>query len=171
MAISESDLIHRISGGASNTDVDAALGGAMSTVAGGIITTDTLNNDMDDITSDEASAGITIYRGFYYENNHGSLTWQSPVFWIESQTSSGDTSVEVAIADEAKNVALETIADEETAPTGPTFSTPANKGAGISIGDLDAGDYRGHWLKYIVGTSAAAALDAYTIKAEGDTDP
>lgn len=168
-AIVEADLVHRISGGAGETDVNNALGGAMSTVGGGIIATDVLNNDMDDISSSEASAGITIYHGYYYENNHGSLSWTTPVFWIESQTSSGDTSVEVAIADEAKNVNIEVIANEETAPVGPTFTTPANKGVGISIGTLDFGDNRGHWVKYIVNSSAAAALDAYTLKAEGDT--
>jgi len=171
MAIVEADLEHRISGGAAETDVNNALGGAMSTVGGGVITTDVLNNDMDDITSSEASAGITIYHGYYYKNNHGSLDWTSPVFWIESQTSSGDTSVEVAIADEAKNVAIETIASETTAPVGPVFTTPANKAAGIAIGTLNAADNRGHWVKYIVNAATAAALDSYTIKAEGDTLP
>jgi len=102
MAIVEADLIYRMSGGASETDVNNALGGAMSTVGGGVIATNVQNNDMDDITGAEASAGITIYHGYYYENNHGSLEWQLPVFWISSQTSSGDTSVEIAIADEAK---------------------------------------------------------------------
>jgi len=171
MAILEADLEHRISGGASETDVNNALGGAMSTVGGGVIVTNVLNNDMDDITSAEATAGITIYHGYYYKNNHGSLSWTTPVFWIESQTSSGDTSVEIAIADEAKNVAIEVIASETTAPVGPVFTTPANKAAGITIGTLDFGDNRGHWVKYIVNAAAASALDSYTIKAEGDTLP
>ncbi|WP_428323653.1 hypothetical protein [Nitrosopumilus sp.] len=171
MAIAASDINLRISGGASVTDPNLALGGAMSTVAGGIITSDTLNNDMDDITSSEASAGITIYHGYYYENNHGSLTYIGPKFYIASQTSSGDTSVEVAIADEAKNTAIETIADEETAPSGPAFSTPANFAAGIALGDLEASDYRGIWVKYIVGSSAAAVFDQYTLGIQGDTNP
>ena len=58
MAIAASDIKIRLSGGASNTNPNLALGGAMSTASGGIITTNVLNNDMDDITSAEASTGI-----------------------------------------------------------------------------------------------------------------
>jgi len=173
MPILETDLIHRLSGGPANTSPDAALGGAMSTVAGGIIVSDTDNNDMDDITSTEALAGIVIYRGYYYSNEITSspLTWTTPVFWIESQTSSGDTDVAIAIADEAKNIAIEVIADEETAPSGPSFTAPATKATGIAIGDLDQDDNRGHWVRYNVNAASSSTLDTYTIKAEGDTLP
>jgi len=171
MAIVESDLALRLSGGVANTDPNLALGGAMSTVGGGIILTNVTNNDMDDITSTEAAAGIIIYHGYYYQNNHGTLTWTLPVFWIESQTSSGQTDVSIAIADEAKNTTIETIANEETAPVGPTFTTPANKAAGISITSLAPADNRGTWVKYNVTAGATTTLDQYTIKAEGDTLP
>ena len=171
MPIVEADLNYRLSGGVSNTDPNAALGGSMSTVGGGIVVTDTLNNDMNDINSTEAGAGITIYHGYFYENSNGSLTWTDPVFWIESQTSSGDTTVNIAIADEAKNTAIEVIANETTAPVGPVFTAPANKAAGIAIGSLDSTDFRGHWVEYIVNGGATTVLDQYTIKAEGDTQP
>jgi len=171
MPIAASDIVLRISGGASETDPNNALGGAMSTVAGGIITSDVLNNDMDDITSAEASAGITIYHGYYYENAHGSLTYIAPRIWIDSQTSSVDTSVNIAVAGEAKNTAIEVVADEETAPVGETFTAPANYAGGLAIGDLNASDYRGFWVEYIVGSSAAAVLDQYTLGIQGDTNP
>jgi len=171
MAIAASDIELRISGGASNTDPDAALGGAISTVGGGVVVTNVQNNVFDDITSAEASAGTTLYRGLYYKNNHGSLSYQTPVIWFSSQTSSGDTSAEMAIAGEAKNVAEEIIASETTAPSGESFSAPASKGAGLSLGTLDAADYKGWWLKYIVNSSAAAVLDSMTTDVEGDSDP
>ena len=173
MPILESDLIHRLSGGVSNIDPNLALGGAMSTDPGGVIVSDTDNNDMNDITSTEASDGIVIYHGYYYSNEITSeaLTWTNPVFWIESQTSSGDTDVSIAISDEAKNIAIETIADEETAPSGPSFTAPANKAAGIVIGALDQNDFRGHWVRYNVNAASSSTLDTYTIKAEGDTPP
>jgi len=174
MPILESDLIHRYSGSGSTSNPDASLGGAMNaTDPDGVIVSDTDNNDMDDITSTEALAGIVIYRGYYYSNEIISsvLTWTSPVFWIESQTSSGDTSVEIAIADEAKNIAIETIVNEETAPVGPSFTAPATKATGIAIGDLDQDDNRGHWVKYNVNAFATSTVDTYTIKAEGDTLP
>lgn len=171
MAIVEADLEFRMSGGASETDVNNSLGGAMSTVGGGVITTNVQNNDMDDITGSEASAGIIIYHGYYYKNNHGSLEWQTPVVWISSQTSSGDTDVAIAIADEAKNTAIEIIASETTAPVGPVFTQPATKGAGLALGGLLATEYRGIWVRYTVNASATAVLDQYTIEAEGDTNP
>ncbi len=171
MPIVEADLIYRLSGGVGNIDPNLALGDAMSTVAGGIVDTDVLNNDMNDISSGEAASGITIYHGYYYENTHGTLTWTTPVFWIESQTSSIDTAVNVAIADEAKNVAIEVIANEETPPVGPVFTAPANKAAGIAIGSLDPADNRGFWVEYIVNAGSATTLDEYTIRAEGDTQP
>ena len=172
MAIAASDIKLRISGAnASATDPNGSYGGAMSTVSGGIIVTNVLNNDMDDITSAEASSGITIYHNYYYKNEHGSLTYISPKFYIDTQTNSGDTSVEMALVAEAKNVATTRLANETTAPSGITFSTPANYAGGIAIGSLDSGDYRGIWVKYIVGSSASAVLDAYTLGIQGDSNP
>ena len=172
MAIAASDIKLRISGAnASATDPNGSYGGAMSTVSGGIIVTNVLNNDMDDITSAEASSGITIYHNYYYKNEHGSLTYISPKFYIDTQTNSGDTSVAMALVAEAKNVATTRLANETTAPSGITFSTPANYAGGIALGSLDSGDYRGIWVKYIVGSSASAVLDAYTLGIQGDSNP
>ncbi len=170
MAIIEAELIHRLSGGGTNIIPDNALGGAMSTVSGGIIATNTDNNDMDDINSDEAFAGITIYRGYYYENINSLLDWTDPVFWIESAASTA--AVSIAIADEPVNSPMATIPNEETAPTGSvTFSAPANKGFGIPITTLGPDDNRGHWIEYVLPPLSSAASDPYTIKAEGDTLP
>ena len=172
MAIAASDIKLRISGAsASATDPNGSYGGAMSTVSGGIIVTNVLNNDMDDITSAEASSGITIYHNYYYKNEHATLTYISPKFYIDTQTNSGDTSVEMALVAEAKNVATTRLTNETTAPSGITFSTPANYAGGIAIGSLDSGDYRGIWVKYIVGSSASAVLDAYTLGIQGDSNP
>tara|TARA_R110002126_G_scaffold111701_8_gene249618 strand:+ start:45 stop:560 length:516 start_codon:yes stop_codon:yes gene_type:complete len=171
MAIAASDIVIRLSGGASVTDPNLSIGGVMSTVGGGVITTDVQNNDMDDITSVEAGAGITIRHGYFYENAHGSLTYIAPAFYIDTITSSTDTNITLAVADEAKNTAIEVLANEETEPATVTFTAPANFAAGILTGDLDFGDYRGFWVKYICGSSAAAVLDTYTLGIQGDTNP
>lgn len=169
MAIASSDIEYRLSGGASNTDPAAALGGAMSTVAGGIITSGSANNLWDDVSSSEAATGDTEYRGFYVKNKHGSLTWENVVVWIDSLTSSGDTEFDIALADEAVGVAMETIADESTAPSGPSFTRPTSKGAGLAIGNIAAGSYKGIWIKRTVTAGAAAANDSGSIRCEGDT--
>ena len=169
MAIASSDIEYRLSGGASNTDPAAALGGAMSTVAGGIITSGNANNLWDDVSSSEAAAGDTEYRGFYVKNKHATLTWENVVVWIDSLTSSADTEFDIALADEAVNVAMETIANESTAPSGPSFTRPTTKGAGLSIGNIPAGQYKGIWIKRTVTAGAAAANDSGSIRCEGDT--
>ena len=169
MAITSSDIEYRLSGGASNTSPAAALGGAMSTVGGGIITTAVLNNLFDDVSSAESTAGDTEYRGFYVKNKHATLTWENVVVWIESLTSSADTEFDIALADEAVGAAMETIVDESTAPSGPSFTRPTSKGAGLSIGDIAAGSYKGIWIKRTVTAGAAAANDSGTIRCEGDT--
>lgn len=170
MAITSSDIEYRLSGGASNTDPNAALGGAMSTVAGGVITTNVDNNVFDDVSGAESSAGDTEYRGIYVKNNHGSLTWQNVVVWVDSDTTSADDEIDIALADEAVNTTMETIANESTAPSGPTFSHPTTKGTGLSIGNIPAGQFKGIWIKRVVTAGAgAAAGDVGSIRCEGDT--
>jgi hypothetical protein len=170
MAIIASDIEVRLSGGASNTSPAAALGGAMSTVAGGVITTNVLNNLFDDVSGDESAAGDIEYRGIYVKNNHGSLTWQTVKAWLSSLTTSTDDELAIALADEGLNAAMETIADESTAPTGPSFSSPVSKATGLSLGNIPFGQYYGIWVRRTV-TAAAAAIDANSgeLSCEGDT--
>jgi hypothetical protein len=169
--IATGDLKHRLSGGAGNTSANASLGGAMSTAAGGVITDNAANNLWDDVSGDEAAAGDVEYRGFYAENAHASLTWLSPVYWISSLTSSADTEFDVAVAAEAAGVSMASIADEQTAPTGVTFSRPTTKGAGLVLGDIAHNSFRGLWTRRTVTAGAAAANDTGTIRTEGDSNP
>ena len=181
MAIAASNIKLRISGSSvSATDPNGSFGGAMSTHTDGIIATNVLNNDMNDITSAEASSGITIYHAYYYKNEHGTLTYISPKFYIDTVTSSGDTQIYMGLCDEAKNTTVERLSEETGSgsatppvdpPTSVTFSSPGNYAGGIAIGSLDAGDYRGIWVKYVVGSSASAILDSYTLGIQGDSNP
>ena len=171
MPIAAADIEPRLSGGATNTVADDSIGGAMSTVGGGVITTDVKNNLIGDISSAEASSGIVLFRGYYYQNAHGSLTYQGPVIWISQQTTSGDTSLDIAIADEAVNVAIETLANETTVPATVVFTAPASKGAGLTLGDLLTTEFRGMWVRYTVNAAAAAFADQFQIDIEGDTAP
>jgi hypothetical protein len=97
MAITASDIEYRLSGGAANTSPAAALGGAMSTAGGGVITSAALNNLWDDVSGAEAAAGDIEYRCIYVKNAHGSLTWQSVVIWIDSLTSDADTEFDIGL--------------------------------------------------------------------------
>lgn len=170
MPIASSDIVYRLTGGASNTDAAASLGGAMSTAGGGVITKTGLNYLYDDVTGDESDAGDTEYRCFCVENNHGSLDWTAVKAWIATESASSDSEYAFGLDPAGKNSAATTIADEDTAPSGVTFSRPTDKASGLSLPDLSAGDYHAIWVRRVISASASAAnSDGPTLRVEGDT--
>ncbi len=157
MPIVAEDLVFRLSGGANNEDPTKALGGAMSTKAGGVIS-GAANSLYDDVTGKEGAAGDIEYRGFYIKNNHGSLTAQNVEVWISQDANSADDATAIALADEAVNAEMETIANESTAPSGPAFTAPG-EGSPLVIGNIPAGQFKGIWVRRTVSAGAAAKDD------------
>jgi hypothetical protein len=167
MPIVSADIKYYLSGGGANTDPNASLGGVISTTE---VTTATLHNLFDVVSGDESTAGDTEYRCFYVKNTHATLTLQSPVVWIQTQTPSPDTSAEIALDANGANATAVTVADENTAPSGASFSAPSSKGAGLSLGNLAPGQKYGIWVKRIVPAATAAYnTDGVVIRVEGDT--
>lgn len=160
MPIVSTDIHYRLSGGAANSSAAASLGGAKSSTA-------VPSGLFDDVTSAESSAGDTEYRCFYVHNNHGTLSLQNAVVWISSNTTGNRIAIGVGSA--AINGTEQTVADEQTAPTSVTFSQPANKGAGLSLGSIPAGQHKAVWIRRTIAASTSASNDTYTIRAEGDT--
>jgi hypothetical protein len=161
--IVENDIKFYLSGGAANADPALALGGAISSV-------EVTSALFDSVSAGEAAAGDVEYRAIYAKNTHASLSLSSPVVWIDSLSSSATTEIALAVADEAKNTSTETIANEGTAPTGPSFSSPTSKGTGISLkATLAAGDYQGFWVRWTVDAATAATTDSASLRVDGDT--
>ena len=160
MPIVSADIQYRLSGGAANSSAAASLGGAKSSTA-------VPSGLFDDVTSAESSAGDTEYRCFYVHNNHGSLSLQNAVIWISANTTGNRIAIGVGSA--AINGTEQTVADEQTAPTSVTFSQPASKGAGLSLGTIPAGQHKAVWIRRTIAASTGASNDTYTIRAEGDT--
>lgn len=164
MAIVSGDIDFRLSGGASNSDPALSLGGIMST------TTDVVGSTLfDTVSSADATAGETNYRCIYILNSHGTLTLQNGVVWIQANTPSSTTAITIALAGEGANATAETIADEDTAPSGESFVAAASEGAGLSLGNLAAGQRYGLWIKRVVDAGTAAVADSFTIRVSGDT--
>jgi hypothetical protein len=167
MPIAAADIDFRLSGGAANSDVNASLGGAKSSTE---VTDASLHNLFDQVSSAESAAGDTEYRCIYVHNAHASLSLQNAVIWIQTQTPSADTSVEIAVGSAAINGTEQTVANESTAPTGVTFGTPANEGAAQALGTIPAGQHKAVWIKRIVNAAAAAAnSDSVVLRVKGDT--
>jgi hypothetical protein len=163
MPIVSSDLKYRLSGGAANSDPALSLGGAKSSV-------DAPLNLFDDVSSSEALSGDTEYRCFYIHNNHGTLTLQSAVAWVQSNTPSVDTDVAIGLGTSSINGTEQTVANENTAPSGVSFSAPTSKGTGLSIGNIPAGQHKAIWVRRTAApNSQAYNNDTFTLRVEGDT--
>lgn len=167
MAITATDIQFRLSGGAANSDVNASLGGAKSSVQ---ITTASLHNLFDQVSGDESAAGDTEYRCFYVHNAHATLSLQNAVIWISTNTPSTDSVAAIALAGEGLNGTAETVANENTAPVGESFTSPSSKGTGLSLGTIPAGQHYAVWVRRTI-TAAAAAFntDSVIFTVEGDT--
>lgn len=172
MPIVASDIEVRYSGGAANTSAAAALGGAISTAGGGTVDTAVKNDLFDDVSAAESTAGDVEYRGIYVKNNHGSLTLTDARIYMSADSSNVNDTVDLALADEAVSTTIETIADESTAPVGPTFSHPTTYAGGLALNSstgLAAGAYKGVWVRRTIGAGAASGSITNTLTVEGTT--
>lgn len=164
MPIVASDIKYKLSGGAANADPLLALGGAISSV-------DAAATIFDDVSSAEATAGDIEYRCVYVKNTHATLTALGTKIWIQTQTPSGDTDVAIALGGEGLNGTAETVANENTAPVGETFSAPSSFAGGLTIGDLAPGAYYPVWVRRTVNAAAAVFADSFTLRVQCDTNP
>lgn len=164
MPIVSSDIKFRLSGGASNTDPNASIGGAKSS-------TDAGASIFDNVSSAEASAGDTEYRCVYVHNNHGTLTATTAKIWIQANTPSADTTVDIGLATEGLNGTAAAVANENTAPAGVSFSSATNEGAALSLTDVPPGQHYAVWIRRTVTAGAAVASDGFTLRVKCDTLP
>lgn len=170
MSIIPSDIKFILSGGSTNTNPLASIGGARSTVAGGYIVSGTLNNLWQDVDNTESSSGSTKYRCIYVRNENVANTLSNTKIWISSLTPSSDDEVDIALGSAAINSTEQTIANETTAPTGGvTFSRPISKATGLTIGNLTPNSFKSVWIKRSLNPNAAQITNNfYIIAAEGD---
>lgn len=163
MAIVNTDIKYRLSGGAANADPAASLGGAKSSVDMG-------TDLFDDVGSSESSAGDTEYRCVYIHNAHGTLTMESAKIWIQTNTPSADTAVSVGLGTSAINGTEQTVANENTAPSGVSFSAPSTEGASLALGNIPSGQHKAVWVRRVVNAGAAAYTnDTFTLRTKCDT--
>src|SRR5215510_2193981 len=167
MAIVSTDLKLFHSGGGSNSTIANDIAGDISSVE---LTDNTLNNLWDDVSGDESSSGDSEFRKIFFKNSHSSLTAQSTVLWIDTNTTSTNDTINIGLDPAGSGAAGADIANESTAPAGVTFSAPSTKGAGLSLGNIATGVRYAVWVKRIVDASAAANdNNSYILKIECDT--
>src|SRR5215207_9942770 len=153
MAIVTGDLLRKYSvktGSAGNSTAGTASGSLGKYISTSAITSAVLNNLFDDVSGDENAASEAEYRCEFIHNSHATLTLQAPKAWISSEVAGGasvaigaDTTAASALAN-ASAQALE-VTNEDTAPSGVTFSAPTTKAAGVALSDLAAGNVKALW--------------------------
>ena len=163
MAIVTADIEYRLSGGAANSSPAASLGGAKSSTVVG-------SDLFDDVASGESAAGDTEYRCVYVHNDHGSLTMESAKVWIQANTPSPDTVIAIGVGTAAINGTEQTVADESTAPSGVTFSSPTSEGTALSLGNIPFSQHKAVWVRRTVTAGASAYnSDSFTLRVKCDT--
>lgn len=160
MPILSTDIKLRLSGGASNADPAASLGGAMSSV-------DLADALFDPVSGDEAVAGDTEYRCVYVYNAHATLTMVNAVMWIVTNTTGARIALGLGTA--AVGATEQTVANENTAPTGVTFWQPGVKNAGFNLGHIPPGQGKSVWVRRTIPAGAAASTDNYSLRVECDS--
>lgn len=170
MPIVAGDIETRLSGGASNSDPNASLGGAMSST---VWTGGTLHDLFDVITGDENANEVTDYRCIYVVNTHDTLTWIGVKVWISDQVAGGaNCSIGLdpaGVGDGAITGVATTISVETDAPSGVSFSAPASKEEGLTIGDIAPGEAAAVWIRRTATNSEPMNDDGVTLMFEGDT--
>ena len=176
MAIITTDILVKFSvtAAAGNTTASsgpASLGDQISTTQ---ITDASLHNVFDVVTGDENVASDIEYRCLFVHNNHGSLVWQAPFLWITAEVASGAVSAfavdgVAASAVGSASPQADTVVDENTAPSGESFSAPTTKATGIAMTDINAGSCRAFWIRRSAANTAALTSDGVTFRIEGDT--
>lgn len=142
-------LVYRLTGGASNSDPNASLGGTSSSVS---VSSTAMNNLFDDVSETEAAAGDVEYRAVDLRNT-GDATATVVRLYLSADTSSPSTEIDIGI--EASPIGSTTsIADESIAPSGVSFAH-YNSSSKLSLPDINAGAYCRVWLRRTVTAGAS----------------
>lgn len=168
MSIVAGDIDFYLSGGSSNTDPDAALGGDISNTQ---VVDNTLENLFSNITGVQHTAGRTVYRCIFVKNANVSDTAYSAKIYIDTNTPGTDSAANIGLDLTGKGTTADTIANETTAPDpAVSFSTADGYANALDLGDLAAGESYPVWCKLIISAgSTAQANDNFVLKVSVDT--
>lgn len=140
-----------LSGGASNIDQAASLGGAISNATAPL--------EIFGAVPVEDFSGSVRYRCVYVK---ATTAQNGLVVWVASETPSLDTTVAIGWG-AAINETEDTVANESTAPSGVTFSSPDSRPTGASGGDFSAGDYRALWIRYTITSTSPKPQELFQL--------
>jgi hypothetical protein len=74
--------------------------------------------------------------------------------FISSNTPLAGSTIDIGVGTAAINGTEQTVANEATAPTGVTFSAPADAASGLVLGNIPAGQHKAIWLRRTITAGA-----------------
>ncbi len=167
MPILTNEIKFYLSGGVSNADISASLGGVISSVE---VDSASLNNLFNVITPGEALTGDTEYKCIYAKNTNATLTLFDAVAWIVSNTPNLESTINIGLGSSSISAVEQTVGTDATPPSAVAFSTPASQGGGLAIGDLAPGATMAVWVRRTIDIAADAySTDTATISVGGGT--
>ena len=159
MAIISSDIEWRLSGGSANVQIGNSTGGAMSTDAGGLIPTDTLNNLFESVSGPDATTGKTHYKCIYIKNAHATITFIDPKIFISQLTLSTADEIDIGLDTAAPPGTNTTLTSNGLTDPGsitwvrPTSATHTDV---LAPGNMDAGEQVAIWIRRTVQAGAGS---------------
>jgi len=177
MPVSSSDVLIKLStktGTAGNQNAGTPNGSLGKYISTTQITDATLHNLFDAVSGDENAASDVEYRCVFIHNNHATISFDNVRVYLVSEVAGGasaaigvDPTAASAIGATAAQ-AVE-VADENTAPTGVTFTAPTVLADAINLGDIAAGSCRAFWVRRTAANTAALANDGVTLRINGQS--
>jgi hypothetical protein len=141
---------YRLTGGASNSNPNASLGGVMSTT---VMNTVAINNLFDNVPSTDVDTGNNVeYRAFDIYNV-GDVSTNTMQFFL-TDTPSANSSVSVWL----DTTGTQSIANETTEPVGATWSEPDTVSK-MDLTDLASETAHRIWIRRTVIQSAPLLVD------------
>ena len=171
MTFLAADIEILLSGGATNRDPNAALGGAISTfrpnVGHGRM--QGLFRDATATELDTPPAVRRIYRCIYIVNTNADDNITLTEVFVQFDTPAANTSIFIGLDPVGINGTATTIGAETTLPSGVTFTQPTSYGTGLAIGTLTPGDYTALWIRRLIGSTGnpSAPDNPFTIRVQG----
>jgi hypothetical protein len=176
--VAASDIQYRFSttSGSQGNSTAATAAGSLGRYMGNsssTITDASLHNLFDAVSGAENAASDVEYRCFFIYNGHATLVWQNVGVYIDTQTAGG-ASIAIGLdpagvtANNSVSAQGAQIANESSAPSGVTFSTPA-VGTPLSVGNVAALSGFAVWVRRTAANSAALTNDGGVIVATGET--
>lgn len=170
MPVVSGDIKFFLSGGAANADPTLSLGGVRSSVE---IISGQLQNMFANVGYQEAVDGSIKYRCFYVRNESATNALQQAGLYIFQETPSPDTVTDYGPGTAGINGTEQTVANEDAAPVGVSFSHPLTDAGKIPFGaDLNPNDFIPIWARRTVNPGTGAiALDNVVPIVSGGTLP